>query len=132
MKAAGGGAVVNVASIAGAFGSPNQSAYGAAKAGLISLTKTLALECGPAGIRVNAVSPGVTLTKEAQAAMPEASRASFTNMTPLRKLGTPEDIARAILYFASPMSQHVSGQMLFVDGGISASFPYHGLGASER
>src|SRR5262249_27637801 len=61
MQERGTGAIVNVTSIAGVFGAPDQSAYGAAKAGLINLTKTLALECGPSGIRVNAVSPGVTL-----------------------------------------------------------------------
>jgi NAD(P)-dependent dehydrogenase (short-subunit alcohol dehydrogenase family) len=129
MEQRGGGAIVNVASIAGAFGSPNQSAYGAAKAGLINLTKTLALEYGPVGIRVNAVSPGVTLTREARAAMDVAARTSYSDMTPLRELGEPEDIARAILYFASPMAHHVTGQMLLVDGGIGVNFPYHGLGS---
>ncbi|MBO0730589.1 MAG: SDR family oxidoreductase [Acidimicrobiaceae bacterium] len=129
MQARGGGAIVNVASIAGAFGSPNQSAYGAAKAGLINLTKTLALEYGPAGIRVNAVSPGVTLTREARAAMDSGARTAYSDMTPLRELGEPEDIARAILYFASPMAHHVTGQMLLVDGGIGVTFPYHGLGS---
>lgn len=126
----GGGAIVNVGSIAGMFGSPNQSAYGAAKAALVNLTKTLALEYGPAGIRVNAVSPGVTLTREARAAMDSAARTAYNDTTPLRELGEPEDIARAILYFASPMAHHVTGQMLLVDGGISVTFPYHGLGSS--
>jgi 3-oxoacyl-[acyl-carrier protein] reductase len=131
MEARGAGTIVNVTSIAGVFGSPNQSAYGAAKAGLISLTKTLALECGRYGIRVNAVSPGVTLTAAAIATMPEENRTALTGTTPLRQLGRPEDIARTILFFASPISQHVTGQMLLVDGGASVTFPYHAIGAEE-
>jgi NAD(P)-dependent dehydrogenase (short-subunit alcohol dehydrogenase family) len=124
MQERGTGAIVNVASIAGVFGAPDQSAYGAAKAGLINLTKTLALECGPSGIRVNAVSPGVTLTEAALAAMPEDTRAPLVASTPLRRLTRPVDIAKAVLFFCSPMAESVSGQMLLVDGGISASFPY--------
>jgi NAD(P)-dependent dehydrogenase (short-subunit alcohol dehydrogenase family) len=131
MEKRGGGAIVNVTSIAGVFGSPNQSAYGAAKAGLINLTKTLALEGGRSGIRVNAVSPGVTLTDAALATMPEETRTTLTATTPLRQLGRPEDIARAVLFFASPISRHVTGQMLLVDGGISVVFPYHAIGAED-
>jgi NAD(P)-dependent dehydrogenase (short-subunit alcohol dehydrogenase family) len=131
MERRGGGAIVNVTSIAGVFGAPNQSAYGAAKAGLINLTKTLALECGRAGIRVNAVSPGVTLTDAALVTMPEETRTELTAATPLQELGRPEDIARAVLFFASPISQHVTGQMLLVDGGASVVFPYHAIGADQ-
>jgi NAD(P)-dependent dehydrogenase (short-subunit alcohol dehydrogenase family) len=126
LEARGGGTIVNVASIAGAFGSPNQSAYGAAKAGLVNLTETLAVECGPSGIRVNAVSPGVTLMDPSAVMSPERY-AEMSSTTPLRKLGCPEDIAGAILFFASPMASHVTGQMLLVDGGISVNFPYHNL-----
>ena len=129
MEAGGGGAIVNVTSIAGSFGSPNQSAYGAAKAGLIQLTKTLALECGPSGIRVNAVSPGVTLTPAAMETMPEQARTTLSRVTPMQRLGRPEDIARAVLFFASPMAEHVTGQMLPVDGGVSVTFPYPGIGS---
>jgi NAD(P)-dependent dehydrogenase (short-subunit alcohol dehydrogenase family) len=124
----GGGAIVNVASIAGVFGCPNQSAYGAAKAGLINLTQTLALECGPAGIRVNAVSPGVTLTSAAQDTMPAETRSGLAGASPLRRLGYPEDIARAVLFFASPIAEYVTGQMLLVDGGMSVTFPYASIG----
>jgi 2-hydroxycyclohexanecarboxyl-CoA dehydrogenase len=127
LQARGGGAIVNVASVAGQFGSPNQSAYGAAKAGLIQLTQTLAVECGPAGIRVNAVSPGVTLPPAAQAGLGAANEV-WSAATPMGRLGQPEDIARVVLFFASPMSQHVTGQVLAVEGGISSNFPYPGLG----
>lgn len=131
MAAAGAGAIVNVASIAGSFGSPNQSAYGAAKAALIQLTQTLAAEYGPSGIRVNAVSPGVTLTPSAARALAGETGDSYSAATPLRRLGRPEDIARAVLFFASPMSAQVTGQTLLVDGGISVNFPYPGLGTEH-
>lgn len=127
LEARGGGAIVNIGSVAAMFGSHNQSAYGAAKAALVQLTKSLAEECGPAGIRVNAVSPGVTLTPAAQATLTEPARDGLTAVTPLRQLGHPEDIARAVLFFASPMAHHITGQMLPVDGGVSVTFPYPGL-----
>jgi NAD(P)-dependent dehydrogenase (short-subunit alcohol dehydrogenase family) len=128
MAARGGGAIVNVTSIAGSFGSPGQSAYGAAKAGLIQFTKTLAIECGPAGIRANAVSPGVTMTATAEATITDETRATLLGSTPLRRLCRPEDIARTVLVFASPMTEGVTGQMVGVDGGVSINFPYPSLG----
>jgi NAD(P)-dependent dehydrogenase (short-subunit alcohol dehydrogenase family) len=131
MAAGTGGAIVNVASIAGSFGSPNQSAYGAAKAGLIQFTQTLAAEYGPFGIRANAVSPGVTLTPPAARALDGEAGDQYRAATPLRKLGRPEDIARAVLFFASPMAAHVTGQTLLVEGGISVNFPYPGLGTGH-
>jgi NAD(P)-dependent dehydrogenase (short-subunit alcohol dehydrogenase family) len=124
----GGGAIVNVGSVAALSASPGQSAYGAGKAAVLQLTKTLAVECGPAKIRVNAVSPGVTLTPPARKALASETGDAYRAATPLRALGVPEDIARAVLFFASPMSAHITGQDLTVDGGISANFPYAGLG----
>jgi NAD(P)-dependent dehydrogenase (short-subunit alcohol dehydrogenase family) len=131
MEQRGGGSIVNVTSIAGSFGSPGQSAYGAAKSGLMNLTKTLAVEGGRAGIRVNAVSPGVTLTDAALSALSDDARAGLMRTTPLRKLGRPEDIASAILFFASPMAGHVTGQTLLVDGGVSVNFPYFTSGSDH-
>jgi 7-alpha-hydroxysteroid dehydrogenase len=128
MRAGGGGTIVNVGSIAGSFGCPNQAPYGAAKAGLINLTKTLALECGAAGIRVNAVSPGVTLTEAAVENMKEETRTATLQVTPLHRLGRTDDIARALLFFASPLSEFVTGQELLVDGGVSVNFPYSAIG----
>lgn len=129
----GGGSIVNVTSISGVFGAPNHSAYGAAKAGLIHLTKTLAVEHGRSGIRVNAVSPGAVATPATDAVVSEARKATLAAATPLQRPGRPDDIARAVLYFASPMSDYVTGQMLLVDGGIAAKFPLGGVGtdASE-
>jgi len=128
MAARGGGSIVNVTSISGVFGAPNHSAYGAAKAGLIHLTKTLAVEHGRDGIRVNAVSPGAVVTPATEAIVSPERQATLAAATPLQRPGRPEDIARAILYFASPMSDYVTGQMLLVDGGIGSKFPLGGVG----
>jgi NAD(P)-dependent dehydrogenase (short-subunit alcohol dehydrogenase family) len=133
LRARGGGAIVSVASISGVFGSPNHGAYGAAKAGLIQLTKTLAVEHGREGIRVNAVSPGAIATPATEAQMSPERRATLARALPLQRPGAPEDIARAVLFLASPMAAYVTGQMLLVDGGVSAKFPLGGVGtdASE-
>lgn len=127
LEARGGGSIVNVASVAGLFASPDQAPYGAAKAAVVSLTKTLAVELGPLGIRVNAVSPGVTMTAAAQAEVPEEMKAKIVGVTPRGRLGRPEDIARSILFFASPLADFVTGQLLAVEGGVGVNFPYAGL-----
>jgi NAD(P)-dependent dehydrogenase (short-subunit alcohol dehydrogenase family) len=129
MIARGGGSIVSVTSISGVFGAPNHSAYGAAKAGLIHLTKTLAVEYGRSGIRVNAVSPGSIATPATN--MSEENKALLGRNLPLQRAGEPEDIARAILYFASPMSDYVTGQMLLVDGGAGSKFPFGAGGAHQ-
>jgi NAD(P)-dependent dehydrogenase (short-subunit alcohol dehydrogenase family) len=135
MEARGGGSIVSVTSISGVFGAPNHAAYGAAKAGLIQLTKTLALECGRLGIRVNAVSPGAVRTPARtvirSAEEVAAIDAMVSRVTPLGRIATPEDVGRAILYFASPISDYVTGQMLLVDGGVSAKFPFMVTGADS-
>ena len=128
MEARGGGSIVSVTSISGVFGSPNHSAYGAAKAGLIHLTKTLAVECGHAGIRVNAVSPGAIVTPATASTMSAERVATLSETTPLQRPGRPEDIARAILFLASPMAEYITGQMILVDGGVNAKFPLGGVG----
>jgi NAD(P)-dependent dehydrogenase (short-subunit alcohol dehydrogenase family) len=124
LEARGGGAIVNIASINGVTGNPNQSAYGAAKAGLINLTQTLAGECGPLGIRVNAVAPGLTLTDAATKTVDRDVQTRLSAATPLQRLGRPDDIGRAVLFFASPMAEFVTGQLLLVEGGISVNYPY--------
>jgi NAD(P)-dependent dehydrogenase (short-subunit alcohol dehydrogenase family) len=128
MEARGGGTIVNVGSVAALSAAPGQSAYGAAKAAVLQLTKTLAVECGPAGIRANAVSPGITLTPPARVAMANETGDAYRAATPTRQLSVPEDLARAVLYFASPMSANVTGQDITVDGGIGVNFPYSGIG----
>jgi NAD(P)-dependent dehydrogenase (short-subunit alcohol dehydrogenase family) len=129
MARRGGGSIVNVTSISGVFGSPNHAVYGAAKAGLIHLTKTLAVECGRSGIRVNAVSPGSIATPATN--MDNATKAAIGRNVPMQRVGEPDDIARAILYFASPMSDYVTGQMVLVDGGVGSKFPFSAGGADQ-
>lgn len=127
----GGGAIVNVTSINGMFGNPRQSAYGAAKAGLINFTQTLAMEAAQYGIRANSVAPGVTVTPAVVEKMPAEVRDRIQNSTPLKQLGIPADIAKAILFFATPMSEHITGQNLLVDGGIGADYPYFVPGTDQ-
>lgn len=124
LKKRGGGAIVNVASVAGLFASPDQAPYGAAKAALISMTKTLAVELGPDRIRVNAVSPGVTMTAVAQDVMPQQVKDAIVGVTPLARLGRPEDIANGILFFSSPLAEFVTGHVLPIEGGVGINFPY--------
>lgn len=119
-----GGAIVSIGSDAGTagHGSPNMAAYGAAKAGLAHLVKTIACEYGKDGIRMNMVSPGATETA-ATAALPAETVAAMNSTIPLRRRGKPEDIANAVVFFASDLSRHVTGQILGVDGGVSIESP---------
>jgi len=112
-----GGSVVNIASISGETSAPNHTAYGAAKAGLTNLTRTLAVEYGPDQIRFNAVAPGSVATPAV------ADRVHGNSAAPLQRWATPEDIANAVVFLASPLASYVTGQTLLVDGGASANFP---------
>ena len=118
MKAAGGGAIVNIASVAGARPAPGTALYGAAKAGLLSLTKSLAQEWGPDRIRVNAIIVGLAEieTTDAHYGGPEA-QARVAASLPLGRMARGDDVARAVLYLASDASDYVSGAWLNVDGG---------------
>jgi NAD(P)-dependent dehydrogenase (short-subunit alcohol dehydrogenase family) len=119
-----GGTMVFVASVSGITSAPRHAAYGAAKAGLMSLVRTAAVELGPAGIRVNAVAPGVVWTPRVSAILGEEGRARNAANTPLRRIALPADIAAAILFLSSDLSAFVTGQTLVVDGGVGAKFPY--------
>lgn len=119
----GGGAIVNVSSISGVVSAPRHSAYGAAKAGVVNLTASLAVEAGPLGIRVNAVAPGAILTAANAAVMPEEQIETFRQTIPLGRAGAPEDIANVVAFLASPASAYVTGQTLLADGGASAVYP---------
>ncbi len=118
-----GGAIVMVGSVSGMAGAPNHAAYGAAKAGVIHLAKSLALEYGRHGIRVNVVSPGVVRTPATAGALAPEQDAAMAEKIPLGRNGDPSDIAKAVLFFSSPLADYVSGQVLAVDGGVSARFP---------
>ncbi len=113
-----GGVIVNIASGAGTRGSPRTGPYAAAKAGMINLTQTLALELAPRGIRVNAVSPGPVATEAFLEVLGVADRLEELARTiPLGRLGTPDDIAAAVVFMASPASDWITGQHLLVAGG---------------
>lgn len=120
---AGGGAIVNIASIFGMVGFPWTLGYAAAKAGVIGMTAQMAADYGRFGIRVNAVSPGLI---ETAMTLPRVQtspwfRSMMTEMTPLGRNGTPEDIAAAVAFLCSPDAAFVSGQVLTVDGGWLAT-----------
>lgn len=118
MRAAGYGRIVNIGT--NLFQNPvvPYHDYTAAKAALLSLTRTMAADLGPDGITVNMVSGGLLRTTDASAATPEAVFDAIAAATPLRSVTTPEEFADAVLFFASPWSRAVTGQNLVVDGGL--------------
>jgi NAD(P)-dependent dehydrogenase (short-subunit alcohol dehydrogenase family) len=124
MRDSGGGVMVFVASASGLTGAPMHAPYGAAKAGLMSLVRSAAVELGPVGIRVNAVAPGVVWTPRVSALLGEEGRRRNSDNTPLRRVALPADIASCLLFLASDLSGYVNGQTLVCDGGVSAKFPY--------
>ena len=111
-----GGRIVNMASISAVVGFFGQSNYSASKAGVIGLTKVLSKELASRQITVNAVAPGVVLTEMGQS-IPDASRQQMLTQIPLGRLGTPDDIANAILFLCSPLANYITGQTLHVNGG---------------
>ncbi|HHQ47501.1 MAG TPA: glucose 1-dehydrogenase [Acidobacteria bacterium] len=121
MTAQGGGAVVNVASVAGLSPVPQQVVYGMSKAAIIAMTKGLAKELGPHGIRVNAVAPGVVETRFAEAlTTSEHIQRLVRELTPLRRWAQPDEIVGSVLYLASDLSPYTTGAVLVCDGGMTA------------
>ena len=122
MTAAGGGSIVHVSSIAGSMPQPNSGAYSVSKAGVMMLSRHIALEWGEAGIRSNVVSPAMVITPMSQTIYDNREvRAKRESVVPMRRIGMPDDIAAAVRYFASDLSQYVSGQEIIVDGGWSSA-----------
>ena len=122
MLDAGGGAIVNTASVAGVEGAKNLPAYVASKHGVMGLTRTAALEYATRGIRVNAVCPGPIRTRMLEAIMQENPRMepAMIDAVPMRRLGAPEEIAEAVVWLCSDRASYVTGQGLVVDGGFTA------------
>ena len=111
------GKIISIASVVGQMGNIGQSNYAASKAGIIALTKTLAQEFGGRGINVNAVAPGFIETDMTKS-LPEKVREGFLNRIPFGRMGTPEEIADAVLFLASDASRYITGQVINVNGGI--------------
>jgi NAD(P)-dependent dehydrogenase (short-subunit alcohol dehydrogenase family) len=118
MRAAGFGRIVNVSSVTAVMGSPAEAAYGAAKAGLHGLTRSLARETARAGITVNCVVPGVFDT-DMTAAMPERTQQAILRMIPVGRRGHPDELARAIVFLLAEDAGYLTGSVLTVDGGLS-------------
>lgn len=119
MTAAGGGAVVNISSVAARYAQKGFSAYGAAKAALNQLTRNLAQDYGPA-LRVNAVEPGTIRTEALIPYLTPERLARMESSTPLGRLGEAQDVAAAVLFLVSPASSWITGKVLGVDGGVEA------------
>lgn len=118
--AASQGTVINIASMYAAFGSPQNPAYGASKAAVRQLTKSLAIAWAPDGIRVNAIAPGFIVTAQSARSRNDPAHVQrVTDRTPLARWGMPEDIAGTALYLASPLAKFVTGACIPVDGGYS-------------
>lgn len=117
LKQKRGGKIVNMASVMGIIGNPGQANYSASKAGVIALTKTTAKELGSRGINVNAVAPGFIQTAMTEE-LPSNVREKISEQIPLRKLGTPEDVAKVVLFLCSEDSDYITGQVINVDGGM--------------
>ena len=130
MIRSGGGSIIHTASIGGLIGAENASAYAASKGGMIQLVRSMALDYGPNNIRVNCICPGSTETPMLQHVWSvegktlgkdlDGMRETYMQGRPLRRIGTPEDIAYAALYLASDESKFVTGTCLIVDGGVTA------------
>ncbi|WP_417563037.1 SDR family NAD(P)-dependent oxidoreductase [Microbacterium sp.] len=121
MTAAGVGAIVNLSSPAAFRGGPGTSVYSTVKGAVTSLTTQAAVELGPLGIRVNAIIPGSIPTEGARQHVSNATYAARGDSVPLRRNGTPEDIADGIAYLLSPRAAYVNGHLLAVDGGYLVS-----------
>jgi 3-oxoacyl-[acyl-carrier protein] reductase len=112
-----GGKVVNIASVTGQMGNAGQANYAASKAGVIGFTKSIAREYANRNIQVNAVAPGFIDTAMSQA-IPQRDREFLIKQIPMERLGTPEDVAEAVLFLCSPAANYVTGQVLNVNGGM--------------
>jgi 3-oxoacyl-[acyl-carrier protein] reductase len=124
------GAIVNIASMS-AYSAPNHASYGAAKAGLIALTRSMALEWAPHGIRVNALSPGPIDTPRTRSRTSDEMRRQYNAILPFGRKGRPEEVANAVLFLVSDLSSYISGHNLLVDGACTIKFSGMGPGGQR-
>ena len=113
-----GGSIINMSSVVGVSGNAGQCNYSASKAGLIGLAKSIAKEMGPRGIRANCIAPGFIIS-DMTAALPDEVREAWIKTIPLRRGGTPEDVAKVALFLASDLSSYVSGQVIHCCGAMN-------------
>ncbi len=113
-----GGSIINISSVVGVNGNAGQANYSASKAGMIGLAKSIAKEMGSRGIRANAIAPGFIITDMTDA-LTEEVKTEWMKRIPLRRGGTPEDIANIALFLSSDLSSYVTGQVIICDGGMS-------------
>lgn len=113
------GRIINISSVSGLMGNPGQANYSASKAGVIGFSKTIARELASRGITVNVVAPGF-ITTDMTDVLPEKLKTEVKERIPLRRLGAPEDIADMVCYFSGPGASYVTGQVIAVDGGMTA------------
>ena len=111
------GSIINISSVVGVKGNAGQANYAASKAGIIGFTKSIALELGSRNIRSNAIAPGFIETEMTEALPPETVK-QWRETIPLKRGGTPEDVANAVLFLGSDLSSYITGQVLCVDGGM--------------
>jgi 3-oxoacyl-[acyl-carrier protein] reductase len=120
MMKARGGRIINITSVVGSAGNPGQANYAAAKAGVAGMTRALAREIGSRGITVNCVAPGFIDTDMTKT-LPEEQQTALKAQIPLGRLGSPEDIAHAVTFLASPQAGYITGTTLHVNGGMYMS-----------
>lgn len=121
MRSAGGGSVVNIASVSGIRGNMGRTAYGASKGAVITMTKVMAIELAESGVRVNAVAPGPVDTPMVKAVHTSVSREAWLRHVPLRRYSEPDEIASGIAFLIDPaQSSYVTGHVLAIDGGFTA------------
>jgi len=126
MTAQGGGSIINISSIGGLVPDLSQVAYGTSKAAINYLTKLIAVQGAAHGIRCNAILPGMTATDSVRERLSEEFRTLFLRHIPLKRLGLPEEIAAAAVYFASDESAYATGQILTLSGGFGLGTPLYG------